>query len=128
MASPLKTVLRRRARAAPRALRARPLRARARAARGPRRSRLDQLVAAHGCKKWALISTFLPGKVAKQCRRRWQNHLNHLDAKQGGWTAEEARAAPPARPAPAPALARATPPRPPRAGRPACHASRSRAR
>jgi len=50
-----------------------------------------QLVELHGCKKWALIASKMPNKGSKQCRRRWQNYLNNADAKQGGWSGEEAR-------------------------------------
>lgn len=51
-----------------------------------------QLVELHGCKKWALIASKMPNKGSKQCRRRWQNYLNNADAKQGGWSGDEARA------------------------------------
>jgi hypothetical protein len=53
-----------------------------------------QLVEQHGCKKWALIASKMPNKGSKQCRRRWQNYLNNADAKQGGWSQEEARTRP----------------------------------
>ena len=59
-----------------------------------------QLVEQHGCKKWALIASKMPNKGSKQCRRRWQNYLNNADAKQGGWSADEARAR--AKPPPGP--------------------------
>ena len=51
---------------------------------------LRALVAEYGVKKWALISTKMAAKGAKQCRRRWQNYLNN-DIKQGGWSEEEDR-------------------------------------
>ena len=54
-----------------------------------------QLVALHGAKRWSLIAHGLPTKGSKQCRRRWQNYLNNTDAKSGGWTADEVRAAAP---------------------------------
>uniref|UniRef100_A0A7S2ZL92 Uncharacterized protein n=1 Tax=Rhodosorus marinus TaxID=101924 RepID=A0A7S2ZL92_9RHOD len=38
--------------------------------------KLDQLVREHGPKKWSLISAQLPGRIGKQCRERWHNHLN----------------------------------------------------
>ena len=68
----------------------------------------------HGCKKWALIASKMPNKGSKQCRRRWQNYLNNADAKQGGWSGEEAR--PRAKPPPGPACvaARQRRPRAPR--------------
>ena len=51
---------------------------------------LRALVAEYGVKKWALISTKMAAKGAKQCRRRWQNYLNN-NIKQGGWSEEEDR-------------------------------------
>jgi myb proto-oncogene protein len=47
-----------------------------------------QLVRKHGPKKWSLIASFLPGRIGKQCRERWHNHLNP-DIKKEGWTPEE---------------------------------------
>ena len=32
----------------------------------------------------------LPGRIGKQCRERWFNHLDP-DIKKGGWTPEEDR-------------------------------------
>jgi hypothetical protein len=72
-------------------------------ARAPARA---QLVATHGCKKWALLASKMPNKGSKQCRRRWQNYLNNADAKQGGWSGEEARARAPACARPSRACAR----------------------
>jgi len=46
------------------------------------------LVATHGPKKWSLISLSLPGRVGKQCRERWHNHLNPKILR-GEWTLEE---------------------------------------
>ena len=34
------------------------------------------LVAAHGTKKWSLIAQNLEGRLGKQCRERWYNHLD----------------------------------------------------
>ena len=34
------------------------------------------LVQKHGAKKWSLIASNLPGRIGKQCRERWHNHLN----------------------------------------------------
>ncbi|KAG5191633.1 Homeodomain-like protein [Tribonema minus] len=50
-------------------------------------ARLKALVTVHGC-KWALVARSMPGRVAKQCRERY---LNHLDPKlqRGPWTPEE---------------------------------------
>lgn len=47
-----------------------------------------QLVAKHGAKKWSLIAAALPGRIGKQCRERWHNHLNP-DIKRTDWTVEE---------------------------------------
>lgn len=34
------------------------------------------LVAKLGAKKWSQIAAQLPGRIGKQCRERWHNHLN----------------------------------------------------
>lgn len=47
-----------------------------------------QLVAEHGQKKWSFIARKLQGRLGKQCRERWYNHLSP-DIKKGGWTDEE---------------------------------------
>jgi hypothetical protein len=46
------------------------------------------LVHKYGPKKWSLIASFLPGRIGKQCRERWHNHLNP-DIKKECWTQEE---------------------------------------
>ena len=38
--------------------------------------------------KWADISDRIPGRIGKQCRERWFNHLDP-SLKKGGWTDEE---------------------------------------
>ena len=35
-----------------------------------------QLVGTYGAKKWSFIASHLPGRIGKQCRERWSNHLN----------------------------------------------------
>jgi hypothetical protein len=50
--------------------------------------RVVQLVAEHGPKKWTLIATHLEGRIGKQCRERWHNHLNPNIVKTK-WTDEE---------------------------------------
>ena len=35
-----------------------------------------ELVHKHGAKKWSMIAGHLPGRIGKQCRERWHNHLN----------------------------------------------------
>lgn len=52
--------------------------------------RVVQLVAEHGPKKWTLIATHLEGRIGKQCRERWHNHLNPNIVKTK-WTDEEER-------------------------------------
>ena len=47
-----------------------------------------QLVAEHGQKKWSFIARQLQGRLGKQCRERWYNHLSP-DIKKGGWTEYE---------------------------------------
>ena len=38
--------------------------------------------------KWTDIAGHLPGRIGKQCRERWHNHLNPW-IKKAGWSAEE---------------------------------------
>lgn len=49
-----------------------------------------ELVAKYGPKKWTLIATHLEGRIGKQCRERWHNHLNPEIVK-AKWTDEEER-------------------------------------
>jgi Myb-like DNA-binding domain len=35
-----------------------------------------ELVGKYGPKKWSAIAHELPGRIGKQCRERWHNHLN----------------------------------------------------
>lgn len=46
------------------------------------------LVEKYGQKKWSLIARELKGRLGKQCRERWYNHLNP-DINKGEWTKEE---------------------------------------
>mmetsp|Transcript_106125 Transcript_106125/g.158767 ORF Transcript_106125/g.158767 Transcript_106125/m.158767 type:complete len:791 (+) Transcript_106125:196-2568(+) len=48
------------------------------------------LVQKHGAKKWSLIASNLPGRIGKQCRERWHNHLNP-DISKEAWKEEEDR-------------------------------------
>lgn len=52
-------------------------------------ARLKQFVKQYG-KRWSLVAEKLPGRIGKQCRERW---LNHLDPKinRAPWTPEEDR-------------------------------------
>uniref|UniRef100_A0A0E0LIK4 Uncharacterized protein n=1 Tax=Oryza punctata TaxID=4537 RepID=A0A0E0LIK4_ORYPU len=51
---------------------------------------LRQMVRHHGDRKWTEIAKSLPGRIGKQCRERWTNHL-HPDIKKDIWTEEEDR-------------------------------------
>ncbi|KAL9262469.1 Transcription factor MYB3R-3-like protein [Drosera capensis] len=50
--------------------------------------KIVELVAKYGPTKWSLISKSLPGRIGKQCRERWHNHLNP-EIKRDPWTPEE---------------------------------------
>uniref|UniRef100_A0A0E0FIY6 Uncharacterized protein n=1 Tax=Oryza nivara TaxID=4536 RepID=A0A0E0FIY6_ORYNI len=47
-----------------------------------------QMVNKLGPKKWSTIAQALPGRIGKQCRERWYNHLNPGINKEA-WTQEE---------------------------------------
>lgn len=47
-----------------------------------------ELVNMYGNKQWAMVAKHLKGRLGKQCRERWHNHLNP-DVKKSSWTAEE---------------------------------------
>ncbi|XP_055376947.1 myb protein [Condylostylus longicornis] len=47
-----------------------------------------ELVKRYGPKKWTLIARYLNGRIGKQCRERWHNHLNP-NIKKTAWTEEE---------------------------------------
>lgn len=48
------------------------------------------LVARHGVKSWSFIARQLKGRLGKQCRERWYNHLNP-DINKTPWSEEEDR-------------------------------------
>ncbi|CAM9452846.1 unnamed protein product, partial [Ectocarpus fasciculatus] len=48
------------------------------------------LVMKHGAKKWSFIAGHLSGRIGKQCRERWANHLNP-GIKKGPWEENEDR-------------------------------------
>ncbi|KAF8684748.1 hypothetical protein HU200_044168 [Digitaria exilis] len=51
------------------------------------------MVQLHGERKWAVISQHLPGRIGKQCRERWTNHLRPgVDKAKSMWTEEDDRA------------------------------------
>ncbi|XP_077257203.1 proto-oncogene like protein Myb isoform X1 [Temnothorax americanus] len=47
-----------------------------------------ELVDKYGPKKWTLIAKHLKGRIGKQCRERWHNHLNP-EIKKTAWTEAE---------------------------------------
>lgn len=49
-----------------------------------------ELVNCYGTKQWATIAKHLKGRLGKQCRERWHNHLNP-EVKKSSWTPEEDR-------------------------------------
>ncbi|KAF5812014.1 putative transcription factor MYB family [Helianthus annuus] len=50
--------------------------------------KIVELVKRYGPTKWSLIAKSLPGRIGKQCRERWHNHLNP-DIKRDAWTLQE---------------------------------------
>ncbi|MBA0857501.1 hypothetical protein Goshw_013182 [Gossypium schwendimanii] len=50
--------------------------------------KIVELVSKYGPTKWSVIAKSLPGRIGKQCRERWHNHLNP-DIKKDAWTLEE---------------------------------------
>ncbi|XP_052173054.1 transcription factor MYB3R-5 isoform X2 [Diospyros lotus] len=51
-------------------------------------NQIIKLVLKYGPTKWSVIAKALPGRIGKQCRERWHNHLNP-DIKKDAWTLEE---------------------------------------
>jgi hypothetical protein len=45
-------------------------------------------VKTYGCKSWTKLAKMLPGRIGKQCRERWLNHLNPTITRDP-WTPEE---------------------------------------
>ncbi|KAF3441924.1 hypothetical protein FNV43_RR15839 [Rhamnella rubrinervis] len=60
--------------------------------KGPWSKEEDEVIIAlvnkYGAKKWSIIAEALPGRIGKQCRERWHNHLNPAINKEP-WTKEE---------------------------------------
>ncbi|XP_057859399.1 uncharacterized protein LOC131068221 [Cryptomeria japonica] len=52
--------------------------------------KLTELVEMFGTKRWAAVARSIPGRIGKQCRERWYNHLDP-SIKKGAWTKEEER-------------------------------------
>uniref|UniRef100_A0A0E0DXE1 Uncharacterized protein n=1 Tax=Oryza meridionalis TaxID=40149 RepID=A0A0E0DXE1_9ORYZ len=50
--------------------------------------KLVKLVEQFGLRKWSHIAQILPGRVGKQCRERWHNHLRP-NIKKDTWSEEE---------------------------------------
>jgi transcriptional activator Myb len=48
------------------------------------------LVGKLGAKQWSKIASHLPGRIGKQCRERWHNHLNPAISKEA-WKLSEDR-------------------------------------
>lgn len=48
------------------------------------------MVIKHGPRNWSSIAAALPGRIGKQCRERWHNHLDP-NIKKEKWSAEEDR-------------------------------------
>jgi len=51
---------------------------------------VERLVKQYGAKKWSIIASHLPGRIGKQCRERWHNHLNP-DISKEAWSTDEDR-------------------------------------
>lgn len=50
--------------------------------------KLGELVDKYGPKDWSTIASHIPGRIGKQCRERWFNHLSP-DVRKTNWTPEE---------------------------------------
>ena len=48
------------------------------------------LVSKYGAQRWSLIASHLPGRIGKQCRERWHNHLSP-EVRKEGFSEEEVR-------------------------------------
>jgi hypothetical protein len=62
--------------------------------KGPWSKEEDKMLAENvkkfGAKNWSHIAHALPGRIGKQCRERWHNHLNP-DITKNKWTEIEDR-------------------------------------
>lgn len=47
-----------------------------------------ELVEQFGAERWSYIASFLPGRIGKQCRERWFNHLSP-NVNKTSWTKDE---------------------------------------
>ncbi|KAM4562989.1 v-myb avian myeloblastosis viral oncogene homolog-like 2a isoform 2-T2 [Odontesthes bonariensis] len=50
--------------------------------------KIVELVDKYGSRNWTLIAKHLKGRMGKQCRERWHNHLDPM-IKKSSWTDEE---------------------------------------
>lgn len=53
-------------------------------------AKLTELVEKYGPKDWSTIASHIPGRIGKQCRERWFNHLSP-EVRKTNWTPEEDR-------------------------------------
>jgi hypothetical protein len=51
-------------------------------------NKVRELVGLYGARKWSFIAEHLPGRIGKQCRERWTNHLDP-GVKKGNWSQSE---------------------------------------
>ena len=51
-------------------------------------TKISVLVEKYGPKHWSLIASHLPGRIGKQCRERWHNHLNPAIRRES-WSSQE---------------------------------------
>lgn len=49
---------------------------------------ITNYVQQYGVKNWTKLAKLLPGRIGKQCRERWRNHLDPSN-KLGSWTPDE---------------------------------------
>jgi hypothetical protein len=49
---------------------------------------LKEMVESKGARNWSAIAAFLPGRIGKQCRERWHNHLDPKIKKEK-WSQDE---------------------------------------
>jgi hypothetical protein len=49
---------------------------------------LSRIISEHGHGQWTQVAQYLPGRVGRQCRERWFNHLAP-EVKKGDWSREE---------------------------------------
>ncbi|OHT09987.1 Myb-like DNA-binding domain containing protein [Tritrichomonas foetus] len=55
---------------------------------GEEDAKIVKWVAENGPKNWGALAALLPGRISKQCRERWHNHLSP-DVNKKDWTPEE---------------------------------------